>query len=173
LRAVLRACFGAIAALAVATCSLVERPTSSPDLPIYVPDLVGVIRSQELVGQELRFTLTDGRTLAIPAGLQNLGNLLTANDRLLVTGHAPTAWAFGVVLVPPSALIPDGCYQLHGRIREDASNVFVTFDDARGDVFVRFPKATDWHDLGYIEGTDIVQGLDTCINKDGLAVEHH
>jgi hypothetical protein len=171
--AAVRSSLVATTTLTVAACALLQQPAPGPELPVYVPDIVGVIQRQELIDKSVSYTLSDGRLLSIPASLQNLGNLLTGPDRLLVAGHVPTQWAFGVLAVAPSALIPEGCYELHGRIREDASNVFITVDDARGDVLVRFSKAANFHDLGYLEGKNVVLGLDTCINAEGLAVEHH
>jgi hypothetical protein len=51
----------------------------------------------------------------------------------------------------------------------NATHVFQTVADAPGNVIIALPKAADWTDEGYEEGTDLLVGVGTCVNPQGQA----
>ena len=59
---------------------------------------------------------------------------------------------------PSPNLTPEGCYIVFGPATMNATHVFQTVADPRGNVIMVFPKSADWTDEGVENGTDQLVG---------------
>jgi hypothetical protein len=145
--------------------------SSQPDpATLYVPDTAGLVRRSEVVEQNYRVTLDDGRILMVPVNSNFIQGKSPRGDAVVLTGIQPVPWVYWADLRPEdSNLVPPGCYVILGRATMSASHVFQTVYDVRGDVVMAFPKTADWTDEGYIEGSQELAGVGTCINPLGQA----
>ena len=62
-----------------------------------------------------------------------------------------------------------GCYQLDGPAWANGTTVFVHVGDASGDAELALPKSQDWVDPTFLNETDQLSGLRTCVNAKGEA----
>lgn len=161
-------------AIAAATAACTLTPGSpSPAPVVYVPETAGIVQDRELVGQQMRFRLADGRELTVPANLEYIGRAQPQVGDLLLAGTQPELWMYRATLLQAKPNVtPPGCYRLEGRATANATHVFKIVRDARGDVIIRFSRAADWTDVGFRDGTDMLIGVTTCINAQGEAFEH-
>ena len=143
--------------------------------PSYVPEMIGIVSQSLRVGQNQRYELVDGRVLSVPTDMLHvLGGTEPQVDELLLAGSQPDQWVYRApLMVPTPNGTPAECYRPEGRARANGTHVFMTVHDAaRGDVIMVLPKAADWTDNGYLEGTDILLGDRTCVNPRGEALWH-
>jgi len=155
-------------AVALGGCSFLSR--SSPAPAVYVPDTAGLVRQHEVVGQDARFVLDDGREFTFPFDVYYPGGTQPRDDAVLLAGSEPAPWMYFADLRRPEPnLTPPGCYVIFGRATMTATHVFQTVADPRGDVVIALPKTVDWTDEGYEEGTDLLVGVGTCVNPQGEA----
>jgi hypothetical protein len=149
-------------------CSLLSA--SSPASTAYVPSTAGLVNDVESVGPDMRFILEDGRVFTFPANGNYIGGSQPRIGGILLAGTQPVSWAYWADLRAPSPnLTPEGCYIVFGRATMNATHVFQTVSDPRGNVIMVFPKRADWTDVGVEDGTDQLIGVGTCINPQGRA----
>jgi len=148
-------------------------PFASGRPPEYVPEAVGIVRERELLRQDLRYELTDGRVLIVPLDAHFIGRQ-PAEDDLILAGSQPDRWVMHIRLIPPQPNVnPAGCYQLFGTARATATHVYQIVNDSGTDVEIVFPKAPNWSDIGFLGESDRLRGERTCINDKGEAFERH
>ena len=153
-------------AVACGGCSLLSGSSQA----MYVPDTAGLVRQHEVVGQSIRYVLDDGRVLTFPANGNYIGGSQPRDGAILLAGTQPVPWVYWAALrAPDPNLTPPGCYVIFGRATMNATQVFQTVGDARGDVIMVLPKTGDWTDEGYENGTDLLVGVGTCVNPQGKA----
>jgi hypothetical protein len=149
-----------LAAIALAVASSGCSLLSGQSLPQYIPDTAGLMRSVEYSVQEHRFELDDGRVVTFPANDIHLGGTQPHAGTILLAGSQPVRWVYWADLRPADAnLVPPGCYIVFGPATMNATHVFQTVEDARGDVIMVFPKTADWTNEGYQEGSDLLAGV--------------
>ena len=148
-------------------------PAPSPATTPYVLDRAAVVSAIESVGPDLRFTLDDGRPFTFPASANYIGGSRPRIGGLLLTGTQPVPWVYWADLRAPSPnLTPEECYIVFGRATVDARHVFQEVFDPRGNVIIVFPKRADWTDEGVENGSDMLIGVGTCLNPQGLAFHY-
>jgi hypothetical protein len=163
----------ALGAVVTACTLIVPGSEPSPSPIAYLPETAGIVRERSLVGQDLRYELTDGRVFTVPLEAHFIGRQ-PAEEDLLVAGSQPDRWVMHIRLVPPQPNVnPAGCFQLFGPARATAAQVYQGVDDSGTAVEIVFPKAPNWTDIGYLEGSDRLRGERTCINDRGQAFERH
>lgn len=138
---------------------------------MYVPDFAGVVERREVVGQDLKFELKDGRVFSFRANGDYLGGTQPAVGDLLLSGAIPERWVYRATFIEPDVnLTPPDCYRIFGHARATATQVFQTVSDPRGDVVMVFSKGAAWTDVGFVADTDTLMGVVTCINPRGEAI---
>jgi hypothetical protein len=157
---------GAVAiALACWGCSPQPDPAT-----LYIPDTAGLVRRSEVVGQDYRLTLDDGRTLTYPVNGNFIQGKQPRGDTAVVAGTQPVPWVYSADLRPANANVPPGCYVVLGRARMNETHVFQRVTDVRGEVVMAFPKTGDWTVVGVLtDGSGDLAGVGTCINPQGQA----
>jgi hypothetical protein len=147
-------------------CSMQPDPGT-----LHIPDTAGLVLQSQVVGQDYRLTLDDGRTLTFPVN----GNLIQGKqprvDTVIVAGTQPVRWLFSADL--RSALgggVPPGCYVLLGDARMNETHVFQTVRHVKGEVVMALPKTGDWSVVALrLDVPDGLAGAGTCINPLGQA----
>ena len=155
-----------VIALACWGCSPPPDPTTH-----YLPETAGVVRHSEVVGEEYRVTLDDGRTLTFPVSWNFIRGEPRA-DTVVVTGSRPVPWVYSADLPPPNRNVPPGCYLIPGRAKMTETHILQRFTDTRGEVemVMALPKIGDWSVVGVLtDGSGDLAGLGTCINAVGQA----
>ena len=119
---------------------------------------------------DVRYTFTDGRSIVVQHTTREIGSQPDAGH-LFLGGSQPEPWFKGILPKPvsPGDPIPAGCYQLDGPTWANATTVFVHYGDASGDVELALPKSQDWVNPSFLNGTDQLSGLRTCVNAKGEA----
>lgn len=135
-----------------------------------MPSTAGLVTDVESVGADLRFTMEGGRVFTFPTNGIYLGGGQPKIGGILLAGTQPVPWVFWADLRPPTPnLTPEGCYVVFGRATMNATHVFQTVRDPRGNVTMVFPKSADWSDEGVENGSDQFIGAGTCVNPQGQA----
>jgi hypothetical protein len=153
----------------VAACT-----TATPSVSTYQPTIAGVVASRDLVGADLVYRFTDGRTFSIPVATRTFGAQPDVGA-LLVSGTEPEPWLIAIEPRPRSAndFVPPGCFELWGRARSTGRSVLLRVDDARGQVEIEVPEAASWVEPKHREGSDELIGTLTCLNNQGQATLRH
>lgn len=155
-----------VIALASWGCSLWPRL----DPTVYIPETAGLIRESELVGQDYRLTLDDGRTLTFPVDGNWIQGKKPRADTVVIAGTRPVPWMFSADPQLAAGGVPAGCYAVFGRAKVIETHVLQRVADGRDEVVIAFPRIGDWSEIGlYTDGSGDVASRGTCINPAGQA----
>lgn len=157
--------------VSIAAIFLAVAAGCTPAEPVgHVPETVGVVKAQTLVGTDLRFELANGRVFTNPANFDYIGGSQPGVNDLLLAGSTPQPWVYRAT---PEGQTPPGgpiCYALFGPTRAVGAQIHKTVEDAGGGHFLLvFEKAPEWKDIG--RNGDELSGAKTCINEAGRAFE--
>ena len=154
-------------ALALAGCTSLASP--SPDPTRYIPNVVGLVRQVDVVGEDVRYILADGRQFTFPQSGVFLRGARPRPDAILLAGSVPAPWVAWAELRAASSLTPSGCYVLYGEATATPTHILQTIEDPRGNVVIALPKSPDWTDQGTDPGSNHLAGVYTCLNLQGQA----
>ena len=133
------------------------------------PETVGVVKARTLVGKDLRFEFSDGRTFTSPANFDYVGGSQPSVGDLLLAGTAPELWVVRASPERPMPPVDPVCYALFGKTRLVGNKIYKTVDAVSGTFTLALDRAQGWKDVGR-NGDELV-GARTCINAAGQAFE--